>query len=209
MKTTLLLITIIWGLNISAQDKITTKDKKELNVKILEKTDKLVKYKMPDYIDGVTMTMRTKRIEKIVFANGHTDLVGNNNPRRKKPISINTGISYIISEAEGGYFNLKLDYFIIPQIQFELAFKSEFEDEAIFMFGTKFHLNTNWSTNKFTPYVGISFEPVGRFIEMPIGVNFISNVGFTTSLSLNPSYYQWNGSYYYYMFAELSIGWAF
>ena len=209
-KPALLFLSGIILVNVYSQDKITTKNKTELDVKILEKTDRFVKYRMSDYLDGATISLKTSRIEKIEYENGYIDLLDNQNPRKKKPFSLNTGISYSVYEGEAGSFNLKLDYFIIPQIELEFSVIADSEDEELLLlFGPKFHLNTNWSTKRFTPFVGVLLEPTGQLIEIPIGINYAGKSWFTSSLSLTSRYFNWNGRYYYDIYAEFSIGWRF
>jgi hypothetical protein len=47
----ILILTFVFQ-SVIGQDKIDTKDNQQLNVKIVEKTNRLVKYKMLDYEDG-------------------------------------------------------------------------------------------------------------------------------------------------------------
>ena len=84
MKNILLIILLILVFqHISGQDIITTKDKKQLNVKIIEQTDKSVRYKMPDYEDSPVIMVKTKNIRKIEYKNGHVDLSRHSKIREK------------------------------------------------------------------------------------------------------------------------------
>ena len=101
MKNILIIILLILVFqHISGQDIITTKDKKQLNVKIIEQTDKSVRYKMPDYEDSPVIMMKTNHIRKIEYKNGHTDLMGFQNPRKNRPLGISAG--YAASMSGGG-----------------------------------------------------------------------------------------------------------
>ena len=55
---------------ITGQDIISTKDKKQLNVKVVEQTDKYIKYKMSDYENGPVIMLKTNQIRKIEYKNG-------------------------------------------------------------------------------------------------------------------------------------------
>lgn len=101
------------------QDKIDTKDNKQLNVKIVEKTGKVVKYKMSDYSDGPVLSIKTGRISKIEYLNGVVDLMGNQNPRKNKPFGISIGGGKWISSS-GLMFTSTMDYFVTPQINMEV-----------------------------------------------------------------------------------------
>ena len=126
MKSILLIITSVFLIqNINAQDKIYTKDNQELTVKIVEQTDKLIKYKLPDYEDSPILSIKNNRIEKIEYKNGLIDKLGNQNPRHYRPFGINAGMSYFLTE-ESGYFIVNIDYFIIPQIDLQINIGSEF-----------------------------------------------------------------------------------
>ena len=86
MKKSLLIIllTLVFQYGFG-QDIINTKDKKQLNVKIIEQTNNSVRYKMADYEDGPVLMMKTNRIRKIEYKNGYTDLMGYQNPRKNRP----------------------------------------------------------------------------------------------------------------------------
>lgn len=188
------------------QDKINTKDKQQLSVEIIEQTNKIVKYKMIDYKDGPILSIKTNRISSIEYYNGYVDCLGNQNPRKNKPFGINTGIGYVISEGVG-MIGLNFDYFIIPQIDLEINFGTDLEYISYFSAGCRFHLNSNNSDNRFTPFTGLLFGAaygVG-FFQIPIGINYHTNLGFSTSLSLNEMI-SFEGLV---TFLELRIGWKF
>lgn len=205
-----LLIAIVLGFLFHCsfgQDKIELKDGRVLNVKIIEQSGKYIKYKMTDYVDSPELTIRANWIEKIEYQNGQIDLMGNQNPRRRKPFGINTGIAFF-REAEGATLSASIDYFIIPQICIEINAGTKAEAASFFAAGSKFHLNSNYSSNKLTPYTGVLFgtdEGYG-FIQIPVGVNCLFNSGFNVSLSLSQLFY--TDSYQDTLF-ELKLGWKF
>jgi len=204
---TILLLTLIFK-NGFGQDIISKKDKKQINVRIIEQTNKIVRYKMIDYEDGPVLSIRTNRISKIEYKNGYVDLFGNQNPRKNKPFGINAGVAKELTGG-GGMFSSTLDYFIIPQIDLEMNLgASDLSGGLYFSAGSRFHLNSNSSENKFTPFTGLLFgSNYGEgFVQVPFGINYLTNMGLNVSLSLNQmiSFSTWQST-----FVELRVGWKF
>ena len=203
----LILISAIAFQIVTGQDVINTKDNQQLNVKIIEKNNKQIKYRMIDYEDGPMISMNNNRISKIVYKNGVVDLMGNQNPRKNKPFGISAGIALWLPE-EGGMFLSTLDYFIIPQVDLEINIGTDLDDGFYFSAGSRFHLNTNFSDNRLTPFTGllVGSEFGDGFFQIPIGLNYIFKPGFNTSLSLNQMFFfdSWQVT-----FLELRIGWKF
>lgn len=69
----ILLITV--SHSIIAQDVLTLKDGREVKSKVTEVTDKYIKYKKADNIDGPTYTVEKTEIAKIKYANGSEEIV--------------------------------------------------------------------------------------------------------------------------------------
>ncbi|MDH5604157.1 MAG: hypothetical protein OEY51_09455 [Cyclobacteriaceae bacterium] len=201
-------LAILTFLNVMAQDKIYTKDKQVLTVKIIEQTNKDIKYKMLDYPDGPILSLGTRSIEKIEYQNGHIDMLGNLNPRNNRPLGATLGIAYFLTH-EGGYFIASLDYFILPQVDLQINIGSEFANSTYYSLGSRFHMNSNYSKKKLTPFSGILIgaENGAGFIQIPLGISYIGANGFDASLSLNELLllnYRWPSA-----FLELKIGWRF
>jgi hypothetical protein len=192
--------------SIAGQDKIYTTENQLLNVKIYELTNKVVKYKMTDYADGPVLWLSRDRISKIEYPNGVTDLNGNQNPRKARPFGISAGLAFRLSE-EGGMISTTVDYYIIPQVDLELNVGTDF-DGSYFSAGTRLHLNSSTSDNRFTPFSGllIGTDYGLGFIQIPVGINFAAKWGLNVSLSLNEMLYfqDWQTT-----FAELRAGWRF
>ena len=186
MKTVIGLIFIFCiSLSLSGQDKIILKNKEVLTVKIIEQTERTVKYHMLDYLDSPLIILKTGKIERIEYNNGTIDLVGNQNPRKSRPIGVGAGVNYFF------YYNsfnfpLNFDYFITPQIDLQLNF-GWMLDQPYMSFGSKFHYNSNKSEWKFTPFVGLLFgvASIGGFSQIPMGVYYIGKKGLSVSLSYN------------------------
>ena len=192
---------------VTGQDIIKTKDKQQLKVKIIEQTNRLIKYKMIDYEDGPILSISNHRVTKIEYKNGFVDLMGYQNPRKNRPFGINGGFALWISE-EGGMFTSTIDYFIIPQIDLEFNIGTDLDNGFYFAGGSRFHLNSNNSENRFTPFTGLLFgsEFGDAFLQIPVGINYLTKPGFNTSLSLNQMLFfsSWKAT-----LIELRIGWKF
>ena len=190
------------------QDIISTNDKKQVNVRIIEKTNKYVRYKMNDYADGPVIWIRTNRIFKIEYKNGVVDPMGNQNPRKNRPLGISAGFAKELTGG-GGLGLSTLDYFVIPQIDLEMNIgSSDISTGYYFSAGSRFHLNTSSSEHKFTPFTGLLFGynyGVG-FVQVPAGINWIGGSGLSASISINQmiTLNSWSAT-----FAEVRIGWRF
>ena len=190
MKKTLTLLVMAYLFNYAAaQDKIETKDNRQLDVRILENTGKVVKYKMSDYSDGPVITLKARRIEKIEYKNGVVDLMGNQNPRKAKPLGISIGGGKWVSST-GLMFTASMDYFITPQLDMEVNIGTDSQKPFYLSAGPRFHLNSSYSDNRLTPFTGALFgyEYGKEFVQIPLGVNYIhklSKLNFNFSLSVN------------------------
>jgi len=193
--------------SVIGQDVINTKDKKQLTVKILEQTNRMVKYKMIDYEDGPVLWIKTSWISKIEYKNGYVDLMGYQNPRKNKPFGISTGYMFWISE-KGGMAPFSLDYFIIPQIDLEINFSTDLKDGFYFSAGSRYPINSSFSESRLTPFTGLLLGSQfgDGFIQIPIGINYLTTPGFNTSLSLNEMLFfnSWKAT-----IIELRVGWKF
>jgi len=190
------------------QDLITTKDKKQLNVKVIEQTNKYVRYKMPDYEDGPVLMIKTNRIRKIEYKNGFTDMMGYQNPRKNRPVGINAGYAAELTSG-GALFLVTGDYFVIPQLDLEMSIgTSDLSGELYYSAGSRLHFNSKYSEHKLTPFTGVlagSYYGDG-FVQVPAGVNYLTNIGINASLSINEmiSFKTWQAT-----FLELRLGWRF
>jgi hypothetical protein len=205
---TIILLLMLVIQHIYGQDIISTKDKKQLNVKILEQTNKIVRYKMNDYEDGPVLMIKVNRISKIEYKNGYVDMMGYQNPRKNKPFGINAGYSAELTGG-GGMFSTTLDYFVLPQIDMEINLgTSDLSGELYYSAGGRFHLNSSYSEHKLTPFAGIllgSYYGDG-LVQLPAGISYLTNLGLDASLSINQmiSFKSWQAT-----FLELRIGWRF
>jgi hypothetical protein len=191
------------------QDKIITKDKTELDVLILEKNEKEVKFKRKDFIISPILGMNSENIRKIIYQNGLIDLMGYENPRKNRPFGLSFGTIFPLSEIERSLYTGTLDYFITPQIDVELNVGLDLSDSYYYSVGSRFHLNSNYSKKRITPFIGIlagSYTGIS-FVQLPIGLSYISNFGLQSSLSFNQL--QYLISTYQLVFLEFRLGWRF
>ncbi len=209
MKNRLLIFLFLFALQYGyGQDIITTRDRKQLNVKVTEQTDKSVKYKMPDYEDGPVLMIRTRRIRKIEYKNGYTDLMGYQNPRKERPLGIGAGYA---AEVPGGgvLYSANLDYFVIPQLDLEMNLGiSDLSGNLYYSGGSRIHFNSKYSEHKLTPFTGVLGGSYygDAFIQIPAGVSYLTPLGISASLSVNEmiSFKSWQAT-----FIELRVGWRF
>jgi hypothetical protein len=209
MKKSILIMLLSLAVQyVFGQDIITTKDKKQLNVKVLEQTDKSVRYKMPDYEDGPVLMMKTNRITKIEYKNGYTDLMGYQNPRKNRPLGINAG--YAAGLTSGGVlYSATVDYFVLPQIDLEANIgTSDLSGGMYFSAGSRFHLNAGYSGHKLTPFTGLlaGYYYGDGIVQIPAGINYLTKIGINASISINEmiSFKAWQAT-----FLEFRLGWRF
>jgi hypothetical protein len=190
------------------QDIITTRDRKQLNVKVTEQTDKFVKYKMPDYEDGPVLMIKTWRIRKIEYKNGFTDMMGYQNPRKERPLGIGAGYAVEVT-SRGFLYSANLDYFVIPQLDLEMNLgTSDLSGNLYYSGGSRIHFNSKYSEHKLTPFTGVLGGSYygDAFIQIPAGVSYLTSFGIGASLSVNEliSFKSWQAT-----FIELRVGWRF
>ena len=204
----ILLLSFIFQYSI-AQDRITIIKGQQLDVRIIEKTNKVLKYKMADYEDGPVLWIKLNKLSRIEYNNGIIDQLGYQNPRKNHPLGINAGGAFA-PVGKSGFFSSTIDYFIIPQVDLEITIgTSDIRSYGIyFSAGSRFHLNSNDSEKKLTPFTGIL---VGSnygdgFIQIPGGINYMTDYGLNGSLCLNEmiGFNSWLVT-----FIEMRIGWRF
>jgi hypothetical protein len=190
------------------QDIISLKENKQLKVRILEQSDKTVKYKMADYEDGPVIVIKTNRIKKIEYKNGYTDLMGYQNPRKNRPLGISAGYAGELTSG-GALFSATLDYFVMPQIDLEMNLgTSDLSGKLYYSGGGRIHLSSRNSEHKLTPFTGVLGGSYygDAIVQIPAGINYLTGIGINASLSINEmiSFKSWQAT-----FLELRLGWRF
>jgi hypothetical protein len=134
--------------------------------------------------------------------------VVNINPRSSKRAGVDAGIRYIFSVDRSLMFSTNLNYYITHQIGLEINLAMDQKDGRHFSTGGRFHLNSRNSVTRFTPFIGtlIGVEYGEGFIQVPLGLNYLTKAGFETSLCINELFYinSWRTT-----FLELRLGWRF
>ena len=191
---------------IYGQDKIITRDNKQLDVKIIEDSGKDVKFKISDYPDGPVITIKRSGIEKIEYKTGMVDLMGRQNPRKDKPFGISIGGAKWLSSS-GLMFTSTMDYFVIPQVDVEVNMGADSRQILYLSAGARVHLNSSYSVSRITPFTGALFgyEYDNEFVQIPLGINYIHKTGINVSLSVNEMIF----SNQYQTTLEIRGGWRF
>jgi len=210
MKTVLTILFLFFVFQYCAgQDRIILKDDQQLDVRIIEKNYKMIRYKMADYEDGPILWIKLNKITRIEYKNGVIDKMGYQNPRKSKPFTISAGGAFA-PIGRSGFFSTTLDYFVIPQIDLEItAGTSDIRTTGMyFSAGSRIHINSKTSERKLTPFTGLlaGSNYGDGFIQIPGGVNYITDKGINASLSLNEmiGFNSW-----FVTFIELRLGWRF
>lgn len=191
------------------------KNHKPLSVKILKSTKKAVNYRFSDYPDGVIFSVKPAKISKIVYKNGYTEDFGTKNSRANRPFGINAGFCMAMTDAGnlgfGAMVLTSFDYFILPQIDFQLNIGSDFYAYYYYSLGATFHLNKKNSLARFTPFTGVLlgsdyYDVRLGFLQVLVGVSYMSYKGLNISFSLNTMFYFKD---YPLLTTQLKIGWRF
>ena len=193
---------------VLSQDTITLKDHIKLNVRVVEQTERVVRYRMADYEDGPVIAIRSNRIRKISYRNGYTDPMGYQNPRKSMPLGISAGFAGEVTSG-GSMVLLSADYFVMPQIDLEASLgTSDLSGGLYFAAGPRFHINTRYSVHRLTPFTGVlgGYYYGDPVIQLPAGLQYITKAGLSVSLSINEliSFESWQAT-----FIELRAGWRF
>jgi hypothetical protein len=231
MKNILLIIsTAIFCFNLNASDTITLKNRKVIHAYIIEKSDTRIKYRTNSISNlDSTYTLKLTQIKTILYHNGEVDLLSSQNLRSIYPLGINSG--FMVGNFMPMFLG-SIDYFINPNISTEVSFKwvpFTYNDLYLYSIGGKYWLANKYSKKGFSPYVGVFLtrakyrndedrvlglhEPewlVSDFLEVPIGISYITKFGLQTSLQLDN--YLLNNSNKLNIVSgiiELRIGWRF
>jgi hypothetical protein len=191
-----------------AQDKVVKNDGTVVEVKAVEQTWSVLKYRMTDYSDGPVLWMPLAKIKKIEYQNGVVDHLASLNPRMCKPFSV--GIDLALLE-EGSFVPfLEAGYFISPQIEFSAQFFTDLRETMYLAVGPKVHFSRSFSTKMVTPFVGflVGNDSGTAITKIPVGANMASKKGLNVSLSYNMIQY-WYADVQQLYSLEMGIGWRF
>jgi len=198
---------------LMGQDVITLRNHSKLNVKVVERTPWLVKYRYAGSPDGVIVSVNINQVDSIRYAGGLIDPAGSVNPRMRKPFGISVGLGYDPrEEVAEGYWHLTADYFVTPRVDLEINAGTsdiDLEDNTLyFSAGATVHLNRNDSSSPFTPYLGLLYGAWDEveIIQVPMGVRYCGRHGLSVTLRAAPTFM---AHIMPMVPIELKLGWRF
>lgn len=210
MKQSFLILLLgIVAATLSAQDKVYTKSGEVLNVTVVEKSTKNVKFVFDNSENAPLIWKSNKEISKIELENGYTDYMGYQNPRKRMPIAVGVGGEFHLLQ-EIANVSLNLGYFVTPQIELSVNTALAVENGYNVSVGGNYHLTSLHSTSKYSPFTGllVGYDAyLDQFVQLPLGLNYISAKGLNLSLQLN--------NYFFYkkqinsMSLQFKLGWRF
>jgi len=209
-KITLLCLTIL-ALSFThtfAQDKIIFKSGEEKEGWIIEQSDKVIKYRLTDANNSPVVILKTNKVEKIVYRNGKEVSLRPVGIRMDKRLAINAGLMVELATEPNSFYQIQADYFIASGLHIVLKNFIETGGGGGFSLGAMHYFNTH-RHKKFKAYAGLQGGALydDFMLQIPVGVNFTTKIGFDIKLGLNgvyiPSYSGYN------IYSELLIGWRF
>lgn len=187
----------------SSQDRITTTDQQVLEVYIVEKNDKTIKYHLANDLQQTLFETKLSNLRRIEYASGMVDQLGYENIRMQKRTGITTGVTLFAND--GGMFTFGADYFLNPA----LSLTANVGSDNYYSFGAKlYHARKNKATN-FAPFIGLQYgkHQMTSFWEVPAGIQYVTNFGL--QLSLQVSLLEYPNINYQNAHAGFSAGWRF
>lgn len=205
MKKIIFIVAVILASLISAssQDRITTTDQQVLEVFIVEKNDKTIKYRLANDLQHTLFETKLTNLRRIEYASGMVDQLGYENIRMQKRTGITTGVTLFAND--GGMFTFGADYFLNPA----LSLTANVGSDNYYAFGAKlFHARKAKPTN-FAPFIGLQYgkHHMTSFWEVPVGIQCVTNFGLQFSLQV--SLLEYPNINYQNAHAGFSIGWRF
>jgi hypothetical protein len=220
--------------SVFGQDKIFTKDKKQLDVKIVNEYDQAFNYTTNESDTVSILTIKKNRIRRIEFENGSVNQMGYQNPRKIMPLGFGIGYGFsktvtyehhffTYSEQYITLITLSVDYFIIPQLELIATTGLDLNNSSgisYFTGGTNLHFNSWHSRAGITPFIGLTAGAVKQnysgsgtaVIQINLGLNMLFRFGlnFTIQENLLPVF-RTNSSLSegHRAFTEIKIGWKF
>jgi hypothetical protein len=229
----------LYFFSIHAQDTINLKNKKVIHAYITEKSDTKIKYKTDSIHADTTYNTKLSGINSIYYQNGEVDLLSSENPRSIFPLGINYGFivakgnTMVFDYSVIGLTNLfnvfsgSIDYLITPKISAEASILV-FPNGSTYLFslGGKYWFANKCSKSGFSPFLGLFYtnllmenyhyieENIPQwsslsFLQVPIGISYITKFGLQTSLQLDSNFLLNYNSLGILNFIEFRIGWRF
>ena len=190
--------------NIIAQDTITLKNGEIINATIIERSNCKIKYQFVQNANvDTTLSLRLSKIKTIHYGSGNTDRLSKQNPRSIYPMGVNVGADYFFGLI---FFDGSIDYLFSPNISAEINYRTMFAYPylSLYSVGGKYWFANKYSKSCFSTFTGLFYtqsriknneddivllhEPVwsvDNFLEVPIGINYITKFGFQASLQMD------------------------
>jgi hypothetical protein len=210
-KISIIFSAFLFSLSSNAQDTITMKNGKVINAHIIEKSDSNIKYKTDSITySHTTFIINLTNIRTIHYSNGDVDLLSSQNPRSILPLGINGGVGI---RSEGIFFNGSIDYLFTPNISAEISFGSIAAytqyNYYYYSFGGKYWFASKYNRSGFSPFAGLFYgsDNHQNFIEVPVGISYITKFGLQTSLQLSYAYFSHDQDVV--PIIEFKVGWRF
>jgi hypothetical protein len=191
----------------AAQDKIIMNNGEVIHALVIEKSDKEIKFRIYDLEDSPMITMKTQKVEKIIFRNGQEMNITPDVIRMKKRFGVGAGFNFGLAE-EIVFLKLEADYFITPGLKLVFNGIIEVEDGGGLALGVNYFFNPR-SPRKLKGYTGILAGMMWDdfFIQTPVGINYVSKTGFDVKAGINGLSFPSHS--FYTICAEFTIGWRF
>ena len=205
MKKIIFIIAAILASLISAssQDRITTTDQQVLEVYIVEKNDKTIKYHLANDLQQTLFETKLSNLRRIEYASGMVDQLGYENIRMQERTGITTGITLFAND--GGMFTFGADYFLSPA----LSLTANVGSDNYYAFGAKLYHARKAKPTNFAPFIGLQYgkHHMTSFWEVPVGIQYVTNSGLQFSLQV--SLLEYPNINYQNAHAGFSVGWRF
>ena len=201
----IILIIFLLPIFTLAQDNIVLKNGEDINAKILEINESVIKYKKYDNQEGPIYTILKNEIFFIKYPNGDKDIFSNinsiSNDRSDKKILLSGGSAFLYQNSfENDYFNSSTNFSISSGIG---AFLSKnFVIGASLAISSSNTNNTSSTLTVFGPfmrgYINNFYSEAAIALSEDVNVTSLAlgyQINITNSISLNPNFIYYNRYY--------------
>ena len=201
----IILIIFLLPIFTLAQDNIVLKNGEDINAKILEINESVIKYKKYDNQEGPIYTILKNEIFFIKYPNGDKDIFSNinsiSNDRSDKKILLSGGSAFLYQNSfENDYFNSSTNFSISSGIG---AFLSKnFVIGASLAISSSNTNNTSSTLTVFGPfmrgYINNFYSEAAIALSEDVNVASLAlgyQINLTNSISLNPNFIYYNRYY--------------
>jgi hypothetical protein len=206
MKQILIILSIFfYTFNINAQDTILLKNGEIITASIIEKTNCKIEYQPTQITNRDTIIdLKLSKNKNIDYCSKSRDILIQQNPRSLFPLGMNVGMESLLFRLY--LFNGSIDYLITPNISIEINYSTMFDYPylSLYSVGGKYWFANKYSKSGFSTFTGLFYtqsrikndeddiallhEPVwsvDNYLEVPIGINYITKFGFHASLQMD------------------------